>query len=161
MKRLMFVFLIYTIMIFMLPSFSYSQEKTGSCNSIALETSAPGIVYNNPALGFSLVLPASWNGKYVAKAHKEAEMSYVEFLHKGILSKNKYGGRIFNISIFKTHQGNLLDMGGKYIGTKNGKYYYFFTPTDVQYENASSQQLKEYKQMEKSTTKINKSVILK
>ncbi len=115
-------------------------------------------MYSNSNLGFTLELPQSWEGKYIVKENSNEDFSFVEFLHKDIVKKNEFGGRIFHIDIFSSAQQNLSALGGKAIGSANGKHYYFFTPTDIQDEEATPEEKEEYAKMVKETEEIFKTV---
>lgn len=125
--------------------------------------------YRNERLGFSLKIPPGWRNKYESLTESENDVFYSVFRHTGInrraakLGYNSYAqrneGALFKIGVCYSPDIPKYLRNGRYIGTNNGKYYFFLTPLNqAKYGNYYQQQ--EYRQMKKSLNFIFDSIVL-
>ncbi len=125
--------------------------------------------YYNNRLGFSLKIPPGWKNKYESLTESENYVYYSVFRHIGInrraakLGYNAYAqrneGALFKIGVCYSPEIPKYLRSGRYIGTNNGKYYFFLTPNNqAKYGNRAQQQ--EYRKMRKSLNFIFDSIVL-
>ncbi len=115
-------------------------------------------LYEDKALGFSLEIPAEWEGKYGIEKNGES----ISFYHLQI--REKYQNGMGNLFTIQRMEGNLNEediespSGCRVIAQANGFTYALFIPSDVQYpvwENSNAENLSaEYISMEKQVSEI-------
>lgn len=116
--------------------------------------------YIDPQNRFSLELPETWSGKYRVKEESTEESVFIAFLYIPLNDLSDLQGRMFMIESFAKDQGDLSEYGYKYIGTKDGVYYYFARPTDVQYDGAPEEIANDYLALQDDLDQIFNSVKL-
>ena len=113
----------------------------------AVSASAPAIDYTNRSFNFSLTLPASWAGLYRAWERSDG-VSFIDIRNE----KAGFGGFIFGIYV--SDNTEALDWGFTQLTKSEGKYYFYSTPSDVQYAYENDSLTKEYRAMEKDIKSI-------
>ena len=109
------------------------------------------------ALDFSLKLPASWKNKYiVATKGTKQKNSFVTFYAKKCHRETK-AGFLFSIVRFQDESYQELP-AYELVGKWNGVSYVAEFPTDVQFEGASKEAVKQYQQLNKSVEKTARSI---
>lgn len=110
------------------------------------------------ALDFSLKLPASWKNKYiVATKGTKQKNSFVAFYAKKCHRETK-AGFLFAIVRFQDESYQELP-AYELVGKWNGISYVAEFPTDVQFEGASKEAVKQYQQLNKSVEKTARSIL--
>ena len=108
------------------------------------------IVYTHSALGFTVTLPASWDGLYIA----EEDATSVEFFSVSNADAG-YGGFLFRIEV----SDEEMDYPNPFseLLQADGKFYYASFPGDIPYDYTNAERAKEYNDMNASVDGILKS----
>lgn len=98
------------------------------------------IKYASEKHGFSLELPSTWMGKYTVKESSDANAKedYVNFYHRATNLKNS-AGHLFSIVVTSEQKSDAV-----LLGSKDGKNYYFTTPTEPQTEKVPQSMVNSY-----------------
>ena len=137
-KKLLSVFLAIAMLLLMTPGITDS--------SLA---AAGDILYTHDSLNFSLTLPADWLGRYGTE-ETENGVFFVSLRNE----YEGYGGRLFGIHVYNDAQAELWYEGYEELLRIGGKYYYYSTPTDVQWVYDDEYLAREYWDMESYITSI-------
>lgn len=119
---------------------------------------ASAITYKTPE--FTLQLPTSWKGCYVAEQSTFDGMSWLAFYEKNCYQElNEQGGWLFSIGVYK--DDSYTEMPSyEVIKKKGSKTYVAMYPTDVQFDGASQKAQTNYCKMTQQIDKVLKSMKL-
>lgn len=103
---------------------------------------------------FTLQLPASWKGCYVADEFTFDGLQYVAFYEKNCYQElNQEGGWLFSIGVYK--DDSYMEMPSyEIIKTTGNKTYVALFPTDVQFIGASQKAQNNYGKMTQQVGKV-------
>lgn len=109
-------------------------------------------------LDFSLQLPASWKNKYIVKTNgTKKKNSFVTFYAKKCHRETRTG---FLFAIVRFQDESYQELPAyELVGKWNGVSYVTEFPTDVQFEGASKEAVKQYQQLSKSVEKTVRSIL--
>lgn len=106
---------------------------------------------------FSLKLPASWKDNYTVLPEANKDGSFVSFYAKKCHAETG-GGFLFSITGFK--DDSYLELPDyELVGKWNSVSYVAIFPTDVQFEGASEEAVKQYQMLEKTARKAARSIL--
>ncbi len=146
MKKALSLFLFFAAIIF-------SPQTIAS--AAASSTAANGIVYTDSPVGFSLTLPALWEGQYSVIPSDTC----VSFLHKESAEQSgRENGVLFSIIRYdgKLEAKDVVGAGERYLVAQTDKYSYVLAyPSGVEYTDAS---MTGYHKLEADIDKIGKTV---
>ncbi len=109
------------------------------------------------ARDFSLKLPVSWKGNYTVKnIGKNKRDSSVAFYGKKCYNETKLGW-LFSIARYEDESYQELP-AYELVGMWNGIRYVAVFPTDVQFEGAAKEAVKQYQKLSKSVEKVARSI---
>lgn len=124
------------------PTVEQKKDYSQTTQSSKITESEPTIEYDNKTYGFTLRLPASWEGKYVVKKanwDQQAEVIF-DFIYKPEKTK------LFSIIILNMtqEQWNRDYAGGLwgYLGERNGKVFAYSVPSELPSELNQNKQEK-------------------
>ena len=128
--------------------------------TVPASASAP-IQYTHDTLGFSLTLPANWQGLYTIRTHDTIQHARGVDFYNTRNSDAGFGGFLFGVivsdSSISHDAGTLQFMGLRLLQRIDGKYYYFRTPTDLQYSMTTPALRTEYTRMSNDLPGISRS----
>ena len=109
---------------------------------------------------FTLQLPASWKGCYVAEQSTFDGMSWLAFYEKNCYQElDQQGGWLFSIGVYK--DDSYTEMPSyEVIKKKGSKTYVALYPTDVQFDGASKKAQTNYRKMTQQIEQVLKSIKL-
>lgn len=106
---------------------------------------------------FSLQLPASWKGNYLADESTFDDMPWLAFYEKNCYQElNEQGGWLFSIGVYKDTSYEEMP-SYEVLKKKGNKTYVAIFPTDVQFDGASKKAMSSYQKMEQQTDTVLKS----
>lgn len=109
------------------------------------------------ARDFSLKLPAVWKGNYTVKTiGKNKRNASVVFYVKKCYNETKLGW-LFSITRYEDESYQELP-AYELVGMWNGVRYVAVFPTDVQFEGASKEAVKQHQKLSKSVEKVARSI---
>ena len=142
--------------------FDFGVDWDGATNTIVIDTSKgytaeqSGVLYKNEQIGFSIVFPASWEGKYSIET---TEFEYegvttwaINVFHKAS-QNDKFPGELFSLGRvtgegFTEDNPPILAGWCPILAQADGYTYFANTPSGVEYnEAADSKSGAEYKEM--------------
>jgi len=148
------------ISVFLIVAIVFSLVVSADFFTAPASASAP-IQYTHDTLGFSLTLPADWQGLYTVRTHSTIQHARGVDFYNTRNSNAGFGGFLFGIivsdSSISHDAGTLQFMGLRLLQRIDGKYYYFRTPTDLQYSMTTPALRNEYSRMSSALPNISRS----